>query len=54
MTTTEGRITKKQKLAMIIMGMTATLTQAAQLQGMIKANGVTPIKYANSALLNLI
>jgi len=43
MTTTEVRITK---LAMIIMGVTATLTQAAQLQGMFKANGVTPIKYA--------
>ena len=40
------RITKKQKLAMIIMGVTAT---AAQLQG---ANGVTPIKYAKTALLN--
>ena len=45
------RITKKQKLAMIIMGVTATLTQAAQLQG---ANGVTPLKYAKAALLNLI
>jgi hypothetical protein len=44
MTTT--RITKKQKLAMIIMGVTATLTQAAH------ANGVTPIKYAKTALLN--
>ena len=54
MTTTEVRITKKQKLAMIIMGVTATLTQAAQQQGMIKANGVTPIKYAKAALLNLI
>lgn len=40
---------------MIIMGVTATLTQAAQLQGMIKANGgVTPLKYAKTALLNLI
>jgi hypothetical protein len=48
MTTTEVRITKKQKLAMIIMGVSATLTQAAQVHGMIKANGVAPITYAKA------
>ena len=54
MTTTEVSITKKQKMTMIIMGMIATLTQPAQLHGMIKANSVTPIKYAKTAILNLI
>ena len=34
----EVKITKKQKLAMILMGVTATLTQGARVQGMMKAN----------------
>jgi hypothetical protein len=42
--TTEVRITKKQKLAMIIMGVTATLAQGAQLQGMMKVNNFAPQK----------
>ncbi len=34
---TEVRITKKQKLVMILMGVTATLTQGARIQGMIQS-----------------
>jgi hypothetical protein len=40
MNMTEVKITKKQKLAMILMGVTATLTQGARVQGMIQANNV--------------
>jgi hypothetical protein len=36
--TNEVKLTKKQKLVMILMGVTATLTQGARVQGMIKAN----------------
>ena len=35
---TEVRITKKQKLVMILMGVTATLTQGAHIQGMMANN----------------
>lgn len=48
------RITKKQKLAMIIMGVTATLAKGAQIQGMMKVNSVTPQKYAALVLFNEI
>ena len=45
MNTTEVKITKKQKLAMILMGITATLTQGARVQGMLqKANAVVAPK----------
>ena len=38
MNTSDIKITKKQKLAMILMGVTATLTQGARVQGMIQSN----------------
>jgi hypothetical protein len=37
---TEVKITKKQKMVMILMGITATLTQGARIQGMMAANSV--------------
>ena len=40
MNTTEVKITKKQKLAMILMGITATLTQGARVQGGLLARPV--------------
>jgi hypothetical protein len=40
MNMTEVKITKKQKLAMILMGVTATLTQGARVQGGLLARPV--------------
>ena len=40
---TDIKITKKQKLAMILMGVTATLTQGARVQGMLQQNNVAAL-----------
>lgn len=40
MNTTDLKITKKQKLVMVLMGVTATLTQGARIQGGLLARPV--------------